>query len=495
MLCNRARILLPLVCRLLLVVALLSGSHALAQKTNRGEWIASIDAIAQQALKDGPIAGLSVAVAKGSDIILAKGYGYADLENDVPASAQTVYRIGSITKQFTAVAIMQLVEQGKLSLNDELTKFLPDYPTQGHRITAHQLLNHTSGIRSYTDLGPKLFQEQFRLDMSNEQVIDLFKDEPFDFSPGAGYNYNNSGYYLAGVIIEKITGQTYADYVEEHIFNPLGMQASSYCRRKPLVKHRARGYQVDKGSLVNADPISMKVAGAAGGLCSTVLDLVKWQRALAEDRLISRASYKRATKTTSLDDGTKVAYGYGLAMAELNGHRKLGHIGRIHGFTSIIWYYPAGDLTVVVLANTSGSKVNPSHIEDRIARALLGLAGREVKEVALSPEERHPYVGTYAVGQHQVRVLDERGQLKIQQGSASDIETGKTPAVKILNRGNGVFAMANNSQLSLTFHGDGERGSRLPFKEAGIPLYVAKRVKIESPRNDNDEKGHPLAKR
>lgn len=455
-------------CFWLVIVALLSAASIEAQREQRNDLTASIDAIAQQALKEGPIAGLSIAVARGPRLILAKGYGYADLENDVPATAETVYRIGSITKQFTAVLIMQLVEAGKLSLDDPLTRFLPDYPTHGHRITIHHLLNHTSGIKSYTGLGPKLWQTTFRLDLSHQELIDLFKNEPLDFPPGQGYAYNNSAYYLLGVIIEKVTGMNYADVVEKRIFGPLGMSGSHYCRQRPLIKHRARGYQVMKGTLVNAPPISMRIPGAAGGLCSTVLDLVKWQRALIEHRLIGRASYERLITPTRLADGVKVSYGFGLAMTELGGHRRIGHGGSVNGFTGVTWYYPDDDLTTVVLTNTGGSRVTPAQIEERIARAILNLPEPEIKDIALSSEERRRYVGTYAVGSQRITVSDEGGKLVLKQGPG--------PGMTLLYQGNDIFVSASNPRLQLEFHVRGERVSGFTFKPGGVPIYVARRV-------------------
>ena len=182
--------------------------------------IAKIDAIVQKGL-DEKVASYAVGVMKDGRLVLARGYGFADVENNVPATAETVYRLGSITKQFTSMAIMQLAEAGKLSIDDELTKFLPDYPTQEHKVTIHHLLNHTSGIKSYTSL-PNFFISS-RQDRSHQEMLAVIKEKPFDFAPGEQMQYNNSGYYLLGMVIEKASGQSYADYLAEHIFKPLGM--------------------------------------------------------------------------------------------------------------------------------------------------------------------------------------------------------------------------------------------------------------------------------
>ena len=340
-----------------------------AVENNRLEVL--VDSLAEAAIAAGPLAGLSIGVGQGNDVLVAKGYGYADLENDVPATAQTVYRIGSITKQFTALAILELRERGLVSLDDAITKFLPGYSTQGHRVTVHHLLTHTSGIRSYTTLGPDFWGGAVRLDLSHEQPIDMFEDEPFDFPPGERWKYNNSGYYLLGVIVERATGEPYRDYVERHVFQPLGMRGSSYCDERTIVPHRAAGYALSDGILYNDGPISMNVPGAAGALCSTVLDLLKWQRALNDDVLISEESRRRMTAESTLGDGSGTRYAYGLGVRMINGRRVLTHAGGINGFSTILTHCPEDDLTVAVLANVERS--GPARLARAIGRAALGL--------------------------------------------------------------------------------------------------------------------------
>ena len=181
----------------------------------------------------------------------------ADIELNVPMQSDMVFRIGSITKQFTAVCILQLMEQGKLGLQDEITKFIPDYPTQAHKITIEHLLTHTSGIMSYT--GMKNFQDIIRKDMKPEEIIDFFKNQPMEFAPGSKWNYNNSGYFLLGYIIEKVSGKTYPQYLEENIFKPLGMTNSFYGSNNKIIRNRASGYQPANEGTVNADIMSMTI--------------------------------------------------------------------------------------------------------------------------------------------------------------------------------------------------------------------------------------------
>jgi D-alanyl-D-alanine carboxypeptidase len=207
----------------------------------RARVVATIDSLAAAFIAEGPVPAVSIAVVKGRDTIVMKGYGLADVENDVAASARTVYRIGSITKQFTAAAIMRLVEQGKLSLDDTLGKLLSTAPTAWRGVTLRRLLNHTSGIRSYTSLGPR-WQRRWREDMSPDTIVSLVRDDTLDFRSGAAWRYNNTGYVLLGMIIERASGKSYATYLEEEFYKPLGLTQTYYCSEQPIIKHRARGY-------------------------------------------------------------------------------------------------------------------------------------------------------------------------------------------------------------------------------------------------------------
>jgi CubicO group peptidase (beta-lactamase class C family) len=232
------------------------------------------------------------------------------------------------------------------------------------------LLNHTSGIRSYTGIGPP-FWEKSRLDLTDEELIALFEKEPFDFAPGEKYAYNNSAYYLLGVILTKLGGKPYGDYMAGTMFEPLGLDHTLYCHEKEIVPKRARGYAFEDGRLWNAAPISMNTPGAAGALCSTIGDLVKWASLLESGRVVTPASYQAMTTPGALSNGEKLRYGYGLGVGELEGHRKISHGGGINGFVTQLSRYPADDLTIVVLANAESA--HPGTIETLIARKVLAL--------------------------------------------------------------------------------------------------------------------------
>ena len=252
--------------------------------------------------------GISILVAKEGKPIYRKAFGKADLELDVNATPENVYEIGSITKQFTAVAILMLQEQGKLNVQDEITKYIPDYPTQDKKITIHQLLNHTSGIKSYTNM--PTFMNLARTDMTPTELIDKFKNEPMEFEPGTEFNYNNSGYILLGHIIEVVTGDTYENFIEKNIFETLGMKNSRYGKMNEIIPNRANGYSEAEGdSFINANYLSLTLPYAAGSLMSTVDDLLLWQNAISANTLIKRSSLETAINGSTLANGKKYLMG------------------------------------------------------------------------------------------------------------------------------------------------------------------------------------------
>lgn len=327
---------------------------------------ARADTVVAAAMKEVSIPGVSIAVARRGRTLVAKGYGSANVELEVPATVSTVYRIGSITKQFTAAAVMRLVEAGKITLDDPIEKYLPDFPTSGRRITIHHLLTHTSGIKSYTGLGPK-FWDVSRLDYPHDKLLALFKDEPTDFQPGEKFLYNNSGYYLLGMILEKVTGETYGAHMKKTLFEPLGLTSTLYCDNEPIVKHRAAGYEVKSGIVMNASALSMKPPFSAGALCSSVTDLVAWTSALMDGKVVSRASLDQMTTPATLNDGKPTTYGFGLGISDRDGQKMIAHGGGINGFTSHLAYLPGSGTTVVVLTNHGGGK--PVAIANELLKA------------------------------------------------------------------------------------------------------------------------------
>ena len=380
------------------VAAILGATTSAAQGPSRAVAVRQIDSLATAALRNGPVAALSIAVVKGRDTLVMIGYGFADVENEVPATAETVYRIGSITKQFTSAAVMQLVEQGKVGLDDEITKYFPGFPTHGQRILVRHLLNHTSGIPSYTDI-PKRWGRVAMVDLPHDSLLALVSGDSLMFAPGSAFYYNNTGYYMLGMLLEKVTGQNYGDYLAQHLFSPLGLKSTRYCATGPLIQHRAQGYGVEKGALVNAQYLSMDNPFAAGALCSTVGDMVRWESALFGGKVVSASSLSQMTTPAKLTSNRPMPYGYGLVPDTVARHRVIGHGGGINGFISHEDYYPDDTLTVVVLANTAPA---PSQALARnAARAVLGLPLvtriPPPAEIALDSAQRARYVGRYAI--------------------------------------------------------------------------------------------------
>ena len=373
-----------------------------------GELAGQIHQLAQDALSEYPAPGISIGVQRGGEVVFAGGFGFADLENEVPATADTVYRIGSVTKQFTAAAAMLLVEEGKLDLSAGLREYLPDYDTQGFEIPVERLLNHTSGIKGYTEM-PE-FWERSRLDLGHEAMLELFSEPPFEFEPGDRYQYNNSGYYLLGVLVERLSGMSYTGFLEARLFAPLGLERTHYLRNGPLVPGRAEGYEVgEDGGFVNDEPLSMELPYAAGSLGASVVDLLAWQRALASGNAVSPASYERMTARGSLVNGDPVHYGYGLGLSEEHGLAKISHGGGINGFRAQLALYPEADLGIAVLINSGAGR--PGLLENRIARAALGMEQPVVEEVAAPAAELRPCAGTYDPGRSPVTLRFEDGSL------------------------------------------------------------------------------------
>ncbi|UCG88023.1 MAG: beta-lactamase family protein [Gemmatimonadota bacterium] len=328
--------------------------------------VSRIDSVVEMFLEKGEAPSYAVGIRLGEDFVFTRGYGLADLEHQVSATHQSVYRIASLTKQFTATAVLQLVERGLIGLEDDVREYLPDLSTRGHHVTIHHLLTHTSGVPSYTGLSA--FEERVRLDLSHDALVDLIEEEPFDFLPGEALRYSNSGYYLLGMIIEAVSGQSYAEYLEEHIFRPLGMERSAYCSVEAIVPNRAKGYSREDQEWSNAEAISMVNPFAAGGVCSTVGDLLKWQNALSQHLILNEDSSRKMTQRATLNDGSETPYGYGIVITEFDGYQKYAFRGGITGFGSALTFTPELGLTIAVLTNSD--QADPVELEVTLARMI-----------------------------------------------------------------------------------------------------------------------------
>ncbi len=352
----------------------------------------NIDAVMTEVFKPGQ-PGAAIVLRKNGKTLLRKGYGLADLELNVPVEPDMIFRLGSITKQFTAVSILMLAEQGKLGLQDEITKFLPDYPVQGRRITVEHLLTHTSGIQSLTDMPEWL--SMWRKDFTPKELIDLFKDKPLQFEPGEHWVYNNSGYILLGAIIEKVAGQSYEEFVDSRIFKPLGMKSSYYGNTERIIPRRIPGYQTGKDGFINAPYLSMTQPYAAGSLLSSVDDLAVWSEAIFSGKLVKKEWLDKAFKPYQLKNGESAGYGYGWFIADFEGHRSIEHGGGINGFTSYEMTFPEDGVFLAILTNSAAEGRGPEPRAVKIARLALGLTEPERKAVSLAGRELDPLTGVY----------------------------------------------------------------------------------------------------
>lgn len=337
--------------------------------------------------------GCAVLVAKNGNIVYQKSFGKANLELDVPVIPESVFRIGSITKQFTAVAILQLVEQKKIALNDSVQKFIKNYHSKGKKITIENLLTHTSGIKAYEGIDAKV-PNAIRVDFSPETLIDSLDKLPLDFVPGSKYQYCNSNYFLLGKIIEEVSGQKYQTYLQEQIFSRIGLISTSYDNPDALIKNRVNGYTNFSGEYKNVGFISMSTVYSAGALLSNVKDLYRWHQALKNGELLKNETWQKVTSPFILADGKLSEYGYGFFIKNENNVKSIGHGGAIDGFRAVEIFYPEKDLYVALLCNNE---------QDNFMELFAGISqiasGNGVppkyKDIKIPEEQLDSYIGNY----------------------------------------------------------------------------------------------------
>ena len=329
----------------------------------------------------------SILIARDGEILLKKGYGMANYEHDVPNTPETKFRLGSITKQFTSTAIMQLQEKGLLNVNDPIKKYITDYPN-GEKITIRHLLTHTSGIPSFTSFPD--YRETMMLLSPVEKTIERFKDKPLEFTPGEKYKYSNSGYILLGYIVEKVSKKPYEEYLKENIFQPLNMTNTGYDHHSPLMRHRASGYSLSSDGLINAPYIDMSIPHGAGALYSTIEDLYIWDRTLYTEKLVSKSSLDK------IFTPFKENYGYGWQITESFNHKHISHGGGINGFSTYISRYVDDDVCIIVLSNFERSPTQ------RISKDIAAIVFEEKyelpeerKAIKIDPKIYDAYVGQY----------------------------------------------------------------------------------------------------
>jgi D-alanyl-D-alanine carboxypeptidase len=379
---------------------------------------------------DGP--GAAVIITEHGKTVYERGRGLADVATKTPISPTTVFRIGSITKQFSAAVLLQLAHEGKLSLDDPLSKFFPDYPQPGASATVRELLNHTSGIQDYTEIPGWMVAANTNKPYTTQQLIDVFKDKPAQFKPGEKWSYDNSGYILVGAIIEKVTGKPWDQAVHDRIAVPLHLGTLRDGLEESKTPKMAIGYAVgEDGKAGTAPPIDMSVPGAAGALIGTVDDLATWADALHHGRVLDPASYKAMITPTKTSDGKEWPYGFGMAVDEIRGHSTIGHDGGIFGFVTSSVYIPEKDVFVAVFTNTAPPITPPDMVAAKLAMLAIGDSFPIFHAQTVNVKAVQPFLGEYKIeGSDAGRVFFERdGKLFTRRTGGSE-----TP----------VFAAGNN---------------------------------------------------
>lgn len=400
-------------------------------------------------------------VAKNGTILLNKGYGYRNAADKVANNEQTIFQLGSITKQFTSAVILKLQEEKKLSVSDKLSKYFPGYP-KGDSVTIEQLLTHTSGIYSYTS-DPNFMKNEVTKPASREMMMALFRDKPFDFPPGTSWNYSNSGYSLLGYIIEAVTKKPYEQAVRKYIFTPLGMTHSGFDFTNLKSKEKATGYfKLDDKETLPAPMVDSTVSYSAGAIYSTTGDLFQWHNALQKNKILSKAQQDKAYTPV------KNKYGYGWGIDTIEGKRKVAHSGGIHGFTTNISRVPEDDVCIVLLSNASNTTLG--EITKNIYAILYGKEYKLPKErtaIKLPEEKLKEYEGEYVI-REDLHVI-----LSLKDGELVATPTGQKEEVLYAEKEDLLFVKSQDIQLEFTRNEkkevDGfilhQGGAKLPCKK------------------------------
>lgn len=426
-------------------------------------WLAKVEARILERVQRPDAVGFSVGIAQHGRIVLAKGYGLGEVEHAVPATSTMPFRIGSITKQFTAALILRLVEQQRLALDDDLSKYVPQFPLQGRKVTIRQLLHHTSGIPSYTDLGPEWASKQ-PLELSHDELLGLVAGKPFDFEPGTDWHYDNTGYYLLGMVVEKVHGAPYAKVVAE-LAAALQLEHTRCDDNRALIPGRAQGYDFEDGVRTNDLPLGMSQPGGAGNMISTGADLVRWSMALAGGKVVQPASYVQMTTMHVLPNGRDTGYGFGLMKADLGGRPVVMHGGGIHGFNSQLLHVVPDDLHVAVISNCSAASAD--ELARDLTRLVLGIERAKAKDEPIPAEVLEAAAGRFEFAELEmvVAVQARDGQLFAKGEAEGQGE------FRLQFQGGRVFRASFDSEVRLEFSADWKE---LTLAQGG-GLFVGKR--------------------
>jgi D-alanyl-D-alanine carboxypeptidase len=476
------------------VLLLSSAANAVQAKSATSAELTAgdLDAIVQRVIAQERVVGASVLVERGDKILLHKGYGFADLALEAPAKDETVYHIVGPMLPFTGIAVMQQVERGKLSLDDDISKFIPEFPLQGHHVTVRQLLNHTSGIVDYHYLGDPI-EASSRQPKAMDEVTALYAGKKWVNEPGQKWDWSISGFNLLVTIVERVTGQSFPDYVQQNIFKPAGVKSTSYCDDFTLTRGLAHAYRKIGAGYIEARENGMAYNSDLR-FCSTVGDLLQLWRAIQDKHLVRPETFQQMTTAEgaaqhmSAQD-PKAQYGFAMILNHEDDHRRIGQHGSLMGYSGSLYDFPADNLTIVVLTNTEDQ--NAYAITRALGRAILGLPAlpapkREAEptlaDKPISADERKQLAGTFVLKLGQVganlhdsfaqfrrtyRLFDENGRLMIQP-------LGEGPE-RLLKQDDGSFAMRSAPAAHISFVVQNGRATTMKLDSPGFPL-VGERV-------------------
>ncbi|MGD0736555.1 MAG: serine hydrolase domain-containing protein [Terracidiphilus sp.] len=477
-----------------------------AQICNAQSSASDLDAVARRVIAQQQVAGASVLVAHGDRILLYQGYGFADLGLEAPAKPDTVYHVVGPMLPFTGIAVMQLVERGKLSLNDDIAQYVPEFPLLGHHVTIRQLLAHTSGIVDYHYLGDPI-DSTSRQPRALDEVMALYANRPWVNQPGIKWDWSISGFQLLVTVIERVSGQSFSDYMQQNILTPAGMASTTYCDDSTLVHGLAHSYRQFDGHLVPANEDDMAVNYDLR-YCSNVADLFHAWRAVRAGKLISPDTLKMMS--TAEGAGLQMTpsdperhYGMALTLGHEDTHRSIGQNGSLLGYSGALYEFPADDLTVVVLTNTEDQ--NAAAIASALARKFLNLPDTPARparlQIALadaptSLEERTQLTGTFVLQYEKVpptlhdsflqyrrtyRVFDENGRLMIEA-------LGQAPE-RLLKQSDGKFAMRSSPQELISFTILDHQGTQLRINQGPDLTLAGQRIGPGDPRTFHRQYG------
>jgi CubicO group peptidase (beta-lactamase class C family) len=362
----KVRVLTMLVC----IAATMAWQVSAKQKADDAV-SARVDEYVAAQMHEQKIPGLAFAVVRDGKVIEARGFGLANVELNVPVKAETIFQTGSVGKQFASMAVMMLVEEGKVALDDKITKYFDGAPASWNSITVRNLLSHTSGIPEYDTDALRNQDEPFinlRRDYTEQELLRKFESLPLDFAPGEKWSYSNTGYVLLGILIRKVTGEFYGDFLHDRIFKPLGMDSTRIISEADIIPNRSSGYRLEKGQLKNQEWVAPSLNTTAdGALYTNVLDMARWDAALYTEKLVRKSTLDQIWTPIRLNNGKSYPYGFGWDVTQVNGHRLIQHGGAWQGFTTQISRYVDDRLTVVVLTNLDSEHSDPGKIAHGVA--------------------------------------------------------------------------------------------------------------------------------